>query len=260
MVERLQRSELEVLRNEQLAAVGQLAAGIAHELRNPLMPIKMLVQAALERNDGEGLCGRRLEVVAEEIERLERSIAAFLDFARPVTPHKTVFDIVPVVEQALELVAARSRKQNVRICEELPDSAVTITADSSQIRQVLVNLLLNALDAMPEGGTVTVTVGQTSYNHPAPLPPDDRRCEIRIADSGRGVDPGALDRIFEPFVTTKETGTGLGLSICRRIIVAHGGEITARNLVPHGAEFEIRLPCLNSADGSLPCAVPLKVI
>ena len=244
LVERVQRSETEVLRNEQLAAVGQLAAGIAHEFRNPLMPMKMLVQAALERNDGRGLCGRQLEVVEEEIERLERSIQVFLEFARPISPEKSEFDIVPIVEQALELVEGRACKQAVGLRWRFPDEPVTIAADLGQMRQVLLNLLLNALDAMPEGGEAAIEVRRLSVDDvPVPLR-DGAWCEIRISDSGNGLSEDVLSRIFEPFVTTKQTGTGLGLSICRRIIAAHGGEISARNLRHGGAEFKFRLPCL----------------
>ncbi len=243
LVARLQRSERETLRNEQLAAVGQLAAGIAHELRNPLMPMKMLVQAALERDDGRGLSGRQLEVVDEEIARLERSIQVFLEFARPVPPQKAVFDIGPAVEQALELVAARARKQKVRIRDRLPELPVTVAADAGQIRQVILNLLLNALDAMPEGGEVEVAVWSEPADGIVPSSTAGRWCAVRITDTGSGLDGSVLDRIFEPFVTTKETGTGLGLSICQRIIVAHGGEITARNHPQGGAIFDLRLPC-----------------
>jgi len=247
LVERLQRSETEVLRNEQLAAVGQLAAGIAHEFRNPLMPIKMLVQAALERGDARGLAGRQLEVVEEEIERLERSIDVFLEFARPVSPEKVEFDVVGVIEQALELVAARAAKQAVGFRRRFPEAPVPVVADVGQVRQVLLNLLLNALDAMPEGGEASVAVRRLASDEAPVSFPFVPWCEIRIGDSGPGLSEKVLANAFEPFVTTKETGTGLGLSICRRIISAHGGEISARNLPHGGAEFRVRLPCISVA-------------
>lgn len=239
VVERLQRSEMEVLRNEQLAAVGQLAAGIAHELRNPLMPMKMLVQAALERDDGKGLCGRQLEVVDQEIGRLELAIQSFLDFAKPIPPEKTTFDLVHSVEQTLELVAGKVEQQGVIVRERLPPGPILIDADAGQIRQVLLNLLLNALDALPNGGEIVVKVDAPDEG----ANDIDRWATIRIADSGAGVPDEILDRVFEPFVTTKETGTGLGLPICRRIVTEHGGEIVAVNRPEGGAEFIIRLPC-----------------
>lgn len=240
VVERLQQSELEVLRNEQLAAVGQLAAGIAHELRNPLMPMKMLVQAALERDDGVGLTGRPLQVVEEEIGRLERSIQMLLDFARPPIPEKSRFDLVSMVEQKLDLVSGRADRQQVQLREDLPSGPVLIEADCGQIQQVVVNLLLNALDAISGGGQVRVSVETVSDTGDAP--PGGGWAVVRIADTGPGLPAEMLDRAFEPFVTTKETGTGLGLSICRRIVVAHGGQISACNLPQGGAEFTVRLP------------------
>jgi signal transduction histidine kinase len=240
VVERLQRSEMEVLRNEQLAAVGQLAAGIAHELRNPLMPMKMLVQAALDRGDDKGLSGRQLEVVEQEIGRLEQAIQSFLDFAKPVPPEKTTFDLVHSVEQSLELVAGRAEQQAVYVREQLPETPVLVEADAAQIRQVLLNLLLNALDALPYGGEIVVSVEGPSRVHAPNGGPE--WTTIRIADSGVGVPEEILGRVFEPFVTTKETGTGLGLPICRRIVTEHGGEIACVNRPEGGAEFIIRLP------------------
>ncbi|MFN0054579.1 MAG: sensor histidine kinase [Planctomycetales bacterium] len=242
MVERLQRSEMEVLRNEQLAAVGQLAAGVAHELRNPLMPIKMLVQAALERDDDRGLSGRGLHVVEEELGRLERSIQLFLDFARPSPLEKSTFDLVAAAEQTLELMSGHAEKQGVVIREQFPEHPVWIEADSGQIRQVLVNLLLNALDALPEGGIIQVEIIAPAAEADSSSP-----AELRIADNGQGLPEPFLERIFEPFVTTKETGTGLGLSICQRIIDAHQGQITARNLPERGAEFVVQLPRISDS-------------
>ncbi len=158
VVERLQQREREVLRAEHLAAVGQLAAGLAHELRNPLMPIKILVQAASDRGNGAGLHGRDLAVIEQEITRLEQSIQDFLDFARPPEPEKIDFDLRPVVQQTLDLLTARADQQHVRLSGDLPDEVVEVVADRGQLRQVLVNLVLNALDALPEGGEIDVSL------------------------------------------------------------------------------------------------------
>jgi two-component system sensor histidine kinase HydH len=296
VVERLEQREREVLRGEQLAAVGQLAAGVAHELRNPLMAMKILVQAAAEREDGGGLRGRDLLVVDEEITRLERSIQSLLDFARPPQPEKFVFDVRGLLRQTVDLLSARAGKQRVELETDLPQEPVFIEADSGQIRQVLLNLLLNALDALPDGGVAYVRLsagefctgrraskvgredlslrgllpsprgqaaedGESSFDdlalaehgetEDASLGDDAAECvqfeserciAIRVGDSGAGLPAELGKRIFEPFVSTKETGTGLGLSICQRIIAAHGGELTAANRREGGAEFTIRLP------------------
>ncbi|MGQ0633967.1 MAG: sensor histidine kinase [Planctomycetaceae bacterium] len=239
IVERLEQRELEVVRNEQLAALGQLAAGVAHELRNPLMPIKMLVQAAIDRDDGQGLVGRPLEVVEEEIVRLERSIQSFLDFARPSPPQKASFDLVGLVDQTIELVAGRAARQQVSLLVRAPDEPVLVDADAIQIRQVLLNLLLNAIDALPAGGEAVVEVAAEPACPPVQA---GGRAVCRVIDSGTGLPADVLDDVFEPFVTTKETGTGLGLTVCQRIVTAHGGEISARNRSEGGAEFIVRLP------------------
>jgi two-component system sensor histidine kinase HydH len=245
IVERLQQRELEVLHSEQLAAVGQLAAGLAHELRNPLMPMKMLVQDAIERDDGVGLHGEQLMVVEEEISRLEHSIQDFLDFARPPKLEKTPLDVRVVVEQTVELISGRAERQRVQILDDFPDRAVMVEADAAQLRQVMLNLLLNALDSMPDGGRIDVTISNTrSPNWKGTS--DTIRTKpwtiISIHDSGGGFATEILDRLFEPFFSTKETGTGLGMSICQRIVEAHGGVITASNSPQGGAVISMSLP------------------
>ena len=245
VVERLQQRELEVLRSEQLAAVGQLAAGMAHELRHPLMPMKMLVQAAVERDDGHGLHGQQLKVVEQEIGRLEKSIQDFLDFARPPKLEKRQLDAREAIEQTIELVSARAERQQIQIQSNLTSEPLLIEADSVQLRQVLLNLLLNAFDALPEGGQVFVSLSHSrppGALDPSPTAWVARWALISIRDTGPGLPTHVLDRIFEPFISTKETGTGLGLSICHRIVEAHGGQITASNSPQGGAVFAIFLP------------------
>lgn len=245
VVERLRQRELDVLRSDQLAAVGQLAAGVAHELRNPLMPMKMLVQAAVERDDGIGLCGRQLLVVEEEIERMERSIQEFLDFARPPSLEITRFDLRVAIEQTVELISQQVDRQHIRIIDDIPEEELPIDADASQIRQVLLNLFLNAIEALAAGGRIEVCVTRSCpgevEGRPLPTLSNEWIC-IAISDNGPGLSADVIERVFEPFVSTKETGTGLGLSICRRIVEVHGGIIRAANRPEGGAKFSIYLP------------------
>ena len=250
VVGRLRRSETELLRREQLAHVGQLAAGMAHELRNPLMPMKMLVQAAIERRDA-GLTGRSLVVMNEEIQRLEKSIQGFLDFARPTLPQKSPGDLRELVTPTLDLVAARAARQGITMAASLAPAPVAARVDRGQIRQLLLNLLLNAMDAMPEGGKLEVRVedcptGPQSGSLGTAVLSDSAEpalgVAIRVIDEGAGVAEHLLPTVFEPFVTTKESGAGLGLSLCSQIAAAHGGRVTVRNLRPHGAEFALELP------------------
>lgn len=241
VVERLQQREMEVLRSEQLARVGQLAAGLAHELRNPLMPMKMLVQAALERPEGAALSGRALQVLNDEIGRMEEAIQEFLDFARPPAPEKSAADLREVIAGTLELVAARARQQSVELRGPTPGSPCVLTIDATQIRHLLLNLLLNALDALPQGGWIRVTLGER-VAPPETATQSGRWVAVQVRDNGAGILPEMLENLFEPFVTSKETGTGLGLSICQRIAAAHDGRLTVANHPQGGAEFTLLLP------------------
>jgi two-component system sensor histidine kinase HydH len=242
MVETLQQREYEVVRAEQLAAVGQLAAGVGHEIRNPLTSIKMLVQAALEDSAG-GLSADDLRVIEAEVRRMERSLQSFLDFARSPKAERRPTDLTALVASVVELVRGRAEKQRVALCVELRRDRLMATVDGEQLRQVLVNLGLNALDAMPTGGTLTIAVGA---KRSGPI-------EIEVADTGPGVPKAILPRLFEPFVSSKETGLGLGLAISRRIVEDHGGTIGAANRAGGGAVFvvtlpaAVRLPALESA-------------
>lgn len=235
VIERLQQSEREARRAEHLAAVGQLAAGIAHELRNPLMPIKILVQSAADRRPSPGLDGRDLAVLEQEISRLERSIQMFLDFARPPRIEKRTFEVREVLDQIVQLLQARAERQGVRIERRFPEEPMLLQADVGQIRQVVLNLLLNALDAVAGGGTIWLEL----------RPEEGNWLVLSVSDSGGGLPGGLGAQIFEPFVSTKETGLGLGLSICKRIVEAHEGAIQADNRPEGGAVFTVRLPCVD---------------
>jgi signal transduction histidine kinase len=232
VVEQLQQREREVLRAEQLAAVGQVAAGVAHELRNPLTSVKMLVQSGLEGQPASGLPPEDLAVIEHEIRRMEQCIQLFLDFARPPRSERRRTDLVGVVRRALALVEGRARRQNVGLRAELPEGPLYLLIDPEQIHQVLVNLLLNALDALPRGGTVAVRI----------VRPTSEPVEVEVRDTGPGIAPRIRERLFEPFVSSKENGLGLGLSICKRLVEAHGGGIRGENGAEGGALFAFTLP------------------
>jgi signal transduction histidine kinase len=231
--ERLRQREREVLRAEQLAAVGQVAAGVAHELRNPLTSVKMLVQTGLEGKPPAGLQEEDLTLIEREIRRMEACIQSFLDFARPPSAERRRTDLLAVVHRAVALLEGRARRQNVTLKTDLPPGPLELLLDPEQIHQVLVNLILNALDAMPQGGELLVEV------RPQTEPPGVR---VRLHDTGPGIPANVLARLFEPFVSSKETGLGLGLSICRRLLEAHGGSITGANDPAGGAVFTFTLP------------------
>jgi signal transduction histidine kinase len=231
--ERLHQREREVLRAEQLAAVGQVAAGVAHELRNPLTSVKMLVQTGLEGQPPAGLPAEDLSIIEHEIRRMEACIQSFLDFARPPSAERRRTDLLPVVCRSVALLEGRARRQHVTLKTDLPAGPVELLIDGEQIHQVLVNLMLNALDAMPQGGELRLEVRRRD---------DPPRLQVRLHDTGPGIAAPILARLFEPFVSGKETGLGLGLSICRRLLEAHGGRITGENDPAGGAVFTFTLP------------------
>jgi len=239
VIERLQKSQREALRSEQLAAVGQMAAGIAHELRNPLMSMKILVQSAAAQ-DGSATLGRRdLAVLEEEIIRLERLTYSFLDFARPPQLDKRPFEAQAMLQETIDFMAGRAYQQNVRIECNFPVKPIFLEADVGQVRQVLLNLLLNALEAVTSGGRVWVELATRNASQKI-----SRQVVIRVSDTGPGLPAELGLDIFTPFVSTKQTGIGLGLSICKRIVEAHGGEISAANRAAGGAVFSVRMPGL----------------
>jgi signal transduction histidine kinase len=231
-VDQLQQREHEVLRSEQLAAVGQLAAGVAHELRNPLTSIKMLVQTGLE-DDSPGLPPEDLAVVEQEVRRMEEYIRTFLDFARPPRSERRRSDLNAVVRRALTLTEGRARRQQVALTELLPAEPIVLEIDPEQVQQVLVNLLLNAFDAVAPGGAVTVAVE---------VPEDGGPVVVSVRDNGPGIAPGVRERLFQPFVTGKADGVGLGLSICKRLVEAHGGTIDAEDAPGGGTVVRFTLP------------------
>jgi two-component system sensor histidine kinase HydH len=218
-------------RSEQLAAAGQLAAGVAHEVRNPLTSIKMLVEVALRRPDSKSLTREDLEVIHGEVKRLEGTVQNFLDFARPPRLQRAPCDLRLVVAQSVDLVRARARQQGVSVDVKVPGEALGADVDRGQIRTVLVNLFLNALDAMPYGGRLEVSAGATAGG-----------AIVRVADTGPGIAPAVAGRLFTPFVSTKPTGTGLGLSVSRRVLEEHGGALRADNRPEGGAVFTMTLP------------------
>jgi signal transduction histidine kinase len=235
VAQRVQQHQREMLRAEQLSAVGQLAASVAHEVRNPLTSVKLLVEAALRPRRSEHaaqLSDEDLQVIHREVVRLEQTVQNFLDFARPPTPRRSACDLREVVAHTLDLVRARARQQGVTLAVSAPSEPVSADVDRGQLSTVLVNLFLNALDAMPRGGRLGVELRSLS----------DQEIRLDVTDTGGGIAPEIVGRLFTPFASTKATGTGLGLSISRRLIEEHGGSLGAHNRAEGGACFTIRLP------------------
>jgi two-component system sensor histidine kinase HydH len=226
----LQQREREVLRAEQLAAVGHLAAGVAHEIRNPLTAMKLLIQAGQESGQPP-LSPEDLRVIETEIRRIETSLKIFLDFTRPPKLERRTVRLWDLLQEVVGLVRGRTEMQKVEVTLTFEDESVVVVADREQLRQVLVNLLLNSLDALPRGGRIEVTVRSVADS-----------IEICVSDSGAGIAAEMLPRLFDPFASNKETGLGLGLVISKRIIEDHGGSISGENRPSGGAAFVVHLP------------------
>jgi signal transduction histidine kinase len=232
--QRLERREHDraMLRAEQMMAIGQVAAGVAHELRNPLTAVKGLVQVNLREATAKGLPAEDLAVIEHEVRRMERTLQTFLDFARPPEPDRRPLDPAEVADRVLALVGGRARKQQVTVRVSRPEAGARVEADRDQLQQLLLNLVLNALDAMPNGGDIEIDV----------RPPRDGFVEVSVRDTGPGIAPHILPKVFETFVSSKETGVGLGLPVSKRIAEDHGGTLSAYNLPGGGACFVLRLP------------------
>jgi two-component system sensor histidine kinase HydH len=232
VMERLQHQQSHMLRAQQLAALGQLAASVAHEVRNPLTAIKMLVEVGLREDRPRPVTHEKLQVIHAEILRLEQRVQNFLDFARPPALQPGPCDLRSLVEQSVELIRARAGQQNVRLHICCPAAAVVGQVDREKICTVIVNLLLNALDAMPRGGSLEVCLE----------PSAQRGIVLSVSDTGKGIASEIAAHLFQPFNSSKPTGSGLGLSISKRVIEEHGGSITGNNRLDGGAQFTITLP------------------
>jgi len=229
----LQQARSDVLRSERLAAIGGLAAGIAHEIRNPLTSVKLLLQNAATVPGDAVLPQRKLRLILDEVGRMEGTIQGLLDFSRPPTLQRVRHDLRETVRRAANLVEGRASTHSVRLLVEPIDENVPVDGDPHQLHQVFVNLLINAIEAMPNGGTIRVRFGIVDQHSAV---------HVKVEDCGPGIPLDILPRLFEPFATSKERGTGLGLAISRRIVENHGGTIDAFNRNEGGATFEVVLP------------------
>jgi two-component system, NtrC family, sensor histidine kinase HydH len=232
----LARTQQELVDRERLAALGELSASIAHEVRNPLGVIFNSVGSLRRLLTPKGDVALLLDIVGEEADRLNRMVGDLLDYSRPLRPSLSGVPLAALLREALD--AARRQvgpaADQLKISLDVAGGADTVRADARLLRQALVNLLLNACQAMPRGGQLTLRAARRDQGG-APF------AELSIHDTGSGIPSEARDKVFQPFFTTKAMGTGLGLAVVRRIIEGHGGSIGLGN-PPTGTEFVLRLP------------------
>ncbi len=245
------RIQAEIIRMDRMASLGVLSAGIAHEIRNPLAGIKAMAQSLEDelRDDPQ-----KLEYIARilrQVDRLDKLLRAFFSYARPVRPDPSPSSIKKIVNEVLPLIQSKLKERDIKFFTRYATDLANVFVDQNQIQQVLLNLFLNAIDAMPSGGHLTIE----AKNAQAAMPVLDRRkripallsdkfIEIKISDTGVGISPEELELIFNPFFTTKSQGTGLGLSIVYQIIKEHGGQIDVKSVPDKGTTFTILLPAV----------------
>ncbi len=238
MVKTLYRTQQELLQKEKLASMGQLAAGVAHEINNPLGTI-LLFADVMYKESGEDYSRREdLRMIIDETIRCRKIVADLLNFARQQEVLAQESDINDLLEQVIEGVSHQGSFKSVTIIRQFASALPHIQADPAQLMQVFVNLLNNAADAMPQGGTITISTGLVDSQH----------LEIKVTDTGCGISEENLGKLFTPFFTTKPVGkgTGLGLSIVYGIIKMHRGQITVHSQVGQGTTFTVALPVLLS--------------
>lgn len=231
-IESLQQMNDQLMRADKLAAMGTLAAGVAHEVNNPLAAISSLIQMMRSEN-GSSDMREKLDLIQDQVQRITRVTRDLTEFARSRPAARSAVAVNEVIEAALRLAEFDSSFQKLRIAKKLGDGLPTIHADADQLQQVFLNIFLNARDAMPEGGELKIT---TRFA--------ENELVIDISDTGDGIDPHNAKQVFDPFFTTKPAGkgTGLGLAVCYGIVTAHGGRLELRQNNNSGATFVVSLP------------------
>jgi signal transduction histidine kinase len=217
--------------SQKLSALGRLTSGVAHEIKNPLNA--MVIHVALLRQRLESAEARGyLDVLDEQIRRLDRVIQGFLKFTRPEELHLDAVLLEEVLKGVLRLVSGEVEKNGIRLITDIPTELPPVHGDRELLQQAFLNLMLNAKEAMPEGGDLRVSTRRSTDGH----------VEIEVEDTGVGIPPDALPKIFDLYYTTREGGSGIGLSLVYRIIQLHDGEVKVDSTPGEGTRFTIKLP------------------
>jgi two-component system NtrC family sensor kinase len=232
---KLKEALVQINRSEKMAALGQLAAGVAHEVNNPLTGILIYANLALEGLDQANPLRKYLTSVINDTERCKNIVKDLLVYSRQTSPSKEMFEVNSLIEQSLTFIRDQKRFMNIELVKHMSDDTMLIHADKSQLSQVIINLVMNAIDAMDRKGTLTF---RTYRDKP------HKKAYIEVSDTGCGIPEENLSKIFDPFYTTKgpEKGTGLGLSTSYGIMKENGGRISIKETSPRGTTFLIELP------------------
>jgi two-component system NtrC family sensor kinase len=227
----LQQMQSQLVRSEKLASLGELVAGIAHEINNPLTGILVFANLLHEDARLHPELQADLSVIQRETQRCSAIVQRLLAFSREAPPQKKRLSLHPLLDNTLQLLENQPSFKNIQLVRDYAPDLPAIEVDEGQLSQVFMNILLNALQAMPDGGSLKLQTMQVG-----------ERVEIVITDTGCGMEEAQLARIFDPFYTTKPTGTGLGLSVSYGIIEGHGGNIRVESKVGQGTQIWIELP------------------
>ena len=241
--EERRRAEARLRNAERLASLGQLAAGLAHEIGTPLNVIGGRADSLL-RKLGDEAAGKSLRIIVSQIDRIARTVRGMLDFARLRQPRLAPTEVGNVIDKVLELLEQRLEEGRVRVEPRLPGGLPAVLADADQLQQVFLNLATNALDAMPQGGTLRIRAERIERTHPERNGPPRPFLAIAFEDTGAGIAREHLNRVFDPFFSTKDVGkgTGLGLSVSYGIVKEHGGFIDVESEAGRGARLRVFLP------------------
>lgn len=228
----VKKLEEELRRSERLAALGKMAAGVAHELRNPLSSIKGLALLLRSRFSGKSSDTETADILVQEVERLNRSICELLDYARPQKLLKETVDLQQLLQKAVSLIRIDAEAAGVEVKSSFQESLPKVLADEDKLNQVFLNLFLNGIQAMEQGGCLMVEA-ETAGD----------MVEIKVSDTGCGIAPESLDRVFDPYYTSKPEGTGLGLAMSAKIVEEHGGSVKLVSQEGQGTSVIVNIPC-----------------
>lgn len=237
-VSQLHSAQDKIVHAEKLAAVGKMAAHVAHEIRNPLATIGGFARSILKHPENLDRVKRSVQIIAEESARLENMLKGVMDFSRPSAPVLKAVDLNAIAERCFRTHAERLAGRNIHTDVDLDHSMPEVPVDENQMVQVITNLLHNAADSMPNGGALTVRTRR-----------EGEEAMLQVIDTGLGMPTDVLERLFSPFFTTKANGTGLGLAVTHKIVDDHGGRIDVRSQVGQGTTFTVFLPLQRPANG-----------
>jgi len=237
LYQEMQRTQQLMRRTDRLSSLGSLTAGLAHEIRNPLVTVKTFLDLVPIRYKDEEFRGEFLKLTSSEVDRLSKLVSELLEFAKPAKPKFRMRDINQIIEEIIPLIAVEARKRDIAIEKNFRETPRT-KLDADQMKQVFLNILLNAFEAIEAHGTISITSREIHKN-------GTQHVQVEVADTGTGIPKKILESIFDPFFTTKDKGSGLGLSITHQIVEDHHGTIEVASVPKKGTTFVITIPCKN---------------